>query len=145
MNTFTVNTASVNSFSVNSFSVNSSSVNSSVIIKKLILVLTLIFVTACAQNKNIYYWADYSDTLYKTQKEPSVKNQERHYRELLKIVNNAESYQKRIPPGIYFELSMYESEKGNHDKANILLKQEYSLYPEAKTYIENLTVGDKNE
>jgi hypothetical protein len=40
---------------------------------------------------------------------------------------------------------MYESEKGNHDKANILLNQEYSLYPEAKTYITNLRVGDKNE
>jgi hypothetical protein len=140
MNAFTVNTASVNSFSVNSFSV-----NSSVIIKKMILVLTLIFVTACAQNKNIYYWGDYSDTLYATKKEQSAESKERHYRELLNIINNAESYEKKIPPGIYFELSMYESEKGNHDKANILLNQEYSLYPESKTYIENFTVGDKNE
>ncbi|GHB71281.1 hypothetical protein GCM10008107_21010 [Psychrosphaera saromensis] len=135
MNTFTVDTGSVNSFFVNSL----------VIIKKLTIVLTLIFVTACVQNKNIYYWGDYSDTLYATKKEPSAESKERHYRELLNIINNAQSYEKKIPPGIYFELSMYESEKGNHDKANILLNQEYSLYPEAKTYIENLRVGDKNE
>jgi hypothetical protein len=124
----------------------SGTVNNTMIIQKSILVLTLIFVTACAQNNHIYYWGDYSNTLYATKKNPSVKNEERHHSELLRIVDNASHYNKKIPPGIYVELSMYESKKGNHDKANMLLSKEYSLYPEAKKYIDNIKkVGDKNE
>lgn len=115
------------------------------IIRNTILVVLLLFVTACAQNKNIYYWADYSNTLYEANKEKSVKSDERHYAELIKIISSADHYGKKIPPGIYFELSMYESKKGNHDKANMLLSKEYALYPEAKIYIDNMKSGNQNE
>ena len=119
--------------------------SNTMIIKKLILILTVFVVTACAQNNNIYYWGDYSSTLYASKQDPSVQNEERHYNELLKIIDHAADYNKKVPPGIYVELSMYESKKGNHDKANQLLNKEYSLYPEAKTYIENMKGGQKNE
>jgi len=125
--------------------IKNSAMNRHLIIKKMLLIFTLIFVTACVQNKNIYYWADYSNTLYDTKKEQSAESKERHYLELLKIINNASTYQKKVPPGIYFELSMYESEKGNYDKASMLLNKEYALYPEAKAYIKNIKMGDKDE
>lgn len=115
------------------------------IVRNLIFIATVILVTACAQNKNIYYWADYSNTLYAAKKEKSVQSDERHYAELQKIISLADHFKKKIPPGIYFELSMYESKKGNHDRANFLLSKEYSLYPEAKTYVDNMKAGYKDE
>jgi hypothetical protein len=116
------------------------------IIKKLSVILILLFITACAQNnKSIYYWGSYSDTLYEVNKEQTEANKERHYTELLNIISGAAKYNKKVPPGIYFELSMYEYERGDNNRANLYLTKELALYPEAKAYIKNVKPGDRDE
>lgn len=103
-------------------------------IKKLLIVALVAAVTGCAA-PSIYYWGDYSDTLYQYTKEPSEQTLAAHRAELMDIIETAEKKRKKVPPGIYFELGMIEAKSGNHRMATEYLLKEQSLFPESETYV----------
>ncbi len=104
-------------------------------IKIIISGLILLSLIGCA-GKTIYYWGDYSGTLYDMKKEPSDKSRSSHKAELNKMILKATSKNKRVPPAIYFELAMMEAEDGNEKLAKQYFTKEQELYPESKKYVE---------
>ncbi|TKB45572.1 DUF4810 domain-containing protein [Thalassotalea mangrovi] len=103
-------------------------------IRKILISLAIIITTGCAA-PTIYYWGDYSDTLYQYTKEPTQETLAAHRNELMKIIDVAETKQKKVPPGIYFELGMIEAKAGNIKMATAYLQKEQALFPESETYV----------
>jgi len=103
-------------------------------INYLIICTLFLFISGCA-NTSIYHWGDYSDTLYSYTKEPSNESKLKHKDELIKIINQAKSKNKMIPPGINFELAMLLAVEGDKDGAAEYFNQEKLLFPESETYV----------
>jgi hypothetical protein len=103
-------------------------------IKQLLISALILFITGCA-NTTIYHWGDYSGTLYSYTKEPTNESKLEHKAELIKIINLAKSKNKKIPPGINFELAMLLVTEGDNEGAVEYLNQEQSLFPESEKYV----------
>jgi len=70
----------------------------------LILSACLIFSIGCGAKKTMYYWGDYSSSLYVYTKEPSDKSRKKHKVELQEIIQKSAQKNLKVPPGIHFEL-----------------------------------------
>ena len=102
----------------------------------IILALSLLMLAGCAaSNKELYYWGNYSSTLYAYTKEPSVKTMAAHHKELLNIITKSTKQRKAVPPGIYAELGHMSLKKGETTQANAYFQKELTLYPEASILI----------
>lgn len=107
--------------------------------KKIILapLFAMIIMTSCvAPNNQLYYWGNYSSTLYSYTKEPSAKTRDIHKKELLNIVSISEKQHKRVAPGIYAELGHINLTESNQEQAAIFFQKELALYPESKQVID---------
>ena len=101
---------------------------------KLCFICILVTLTGCKSNE-IYYWGSYESTLYDYLKEPSEQSLTKHKNQLEFIVATAPVKNKRVPPGVYFELGMIEAKLGNMTRSVELLNLEKSHFPEATTYV----------
>lgn len=104
------------------------------IIRLLPIALTLIL--AGCQSNNIYHWGSYESTLYDLKKSPSEENRAKHKEQLEKIIASAKKKNKKVPPGIYFELGMMEANAGNLDRSVELLTLEKNEFPESHIYVD---------
>ena len=102
---------------------------------KVSFIFILVILTGCKSNE-IYYWGNYESTLYDYRKEPNELSLTKHKNQLEFIVTNAPTKNKRVPPGVYFELGMIEAKLGNMTRSVELLNLEKSLFPEATTYVD---------
>ena len=103
--------------------------------KIIILSLFFLMLSGCA-TKTMYHWGDYSSTLYALKKEPTTESRNKHKIELIEIISEANEKNKKIPPGIYFELAMMEAEDGNEIVARKHFSLELELFPESEKYVE---------
>lgn len=103
-------------------------------INYIIISVLILFMTGCA-NTTIYHWGDYSDTLYSYTKEPTNQSKSEHKAELIKIINEAKSKKKIVPPGINFELAMLFVTECDNDQAVEYFNQERLLFPESEKYV----------
>ena len=103
--------------------------------KRLTAIAIVISLSGCAA-KTIYHWGDYSNSLYTYKKEPSDKNLVRHQTELLNIIEVARKKNRKVPPGIHFELGLYLAKAGKNSEAMTHFNQEQKLFPEANKYVE---------
>jgi hypothetical protein len=102
-----------------------------------ILLLVFIGLVGCAStDKQLYYWGNYSETLYQYVHEPSTKTRENHRKELLKIVRFAEQHKRRVPPGVYAELGGLSTLTGTSDLAADYFQKEIEAYPESAKLIQ---------
>lgn len=107
--------------------------------KKTILapLFAMVILAGCvAPNHQLYYWGNYSNTLYTYTKEPSAKTRDAHKKELLNIVSISEKQNKRVAPGIFAELGHINLIESNQDQAAIFFQKELALYPESKQVID---------
>lgn len=105
------------------------------------ILLTIVFVllfTGCANTNNLYYWGDYSSTLYSHKKNMTEASSKKHFSELNEIIEKSAKYNKKVPPGIYTELAILLSEKGSTDQSLTYLQREKELYPESTTLINRM-------
>lgn len=102
---------------------------------KLITIALVIALAGCKSN-NIYHWGNYESTLYELKKSPSPETQAKHKKQLEKIIADAEKKNKRVPPGVYFELGMLEANSGNVNRSIELLTAEKSEFPESHVYVD---------
>lgn len=105
-----------------------------------------LLICACAllagcKSTSLYYWGDYSGTLYRYTKEPSDTSRVKHKNELLEIIEHTKSSKKATPPGIYFELAVLEAEEGNKQVALAYLQSEKNLFPESEPAV-NLVIKE---
>lgn len=109
--------------------------------KKLIFLSFMvgIFLVGCAApQKPMYYWHDYSDTLYEMKKTPGKESQEKHLATLNKIIDDSNANDVRVPPGIYCELGYLCFKEGDKEKALKYFELEKEIYPESELMISKL-------
>jgi len=113
-----------------------------------IYLLLILLIVGCAPN-TMYYWGDYSNTLYKYKKDATPAMLEKHKTELLDIISKSNKKGLRIPPGINAELGYIFLLQEQDDQAMVYLKKEKSTYPESTKFIDdllqNLNEGKQNE
>lgn len=90
----------------------------------------------CASN--MYYFGNYSETLYAYKKEPNEKTRKAHSDELKKIIYESKEKNSRVPPGIYSEYAYLLYQQGQKDEALQLIQLEEQTYPESHTFTARL-------
>jgi hypothetical protein len=119
---------------------------SMITLRRMMILGCLVFFTGCATTDGqLYYWGDYSNTLYRYTKEPSPKTREAHRRELVKIVGFAERNKRKAPPGIYAELGELTGTLGNGAEAASYFQKELESYPESEKIIRVITKKNNKE
>ncbi len=110
--------------------------------KKLRLLLVLfalaIFAGCASQGKPMYYWGDYSHTLYELKKHPSDESLAKHIVCLDDIIKNSKEIGVRVPPGVYAEYGYRMLDMGKKNEAISYFRLEEQTYPESTVFMERL-------
>ena len=105
------------------------------------IVLGLLFaasIIGCASTKPMYYWGNYSDSLYDTKKNPGAETIAKHKEVLENIVEESKNRNLRIPPGVCAELGYLYAAQNNNKKAIELFQMEKMTYPESTILMDRL-------
>jgi hypothetical protein len=118
--------------------------------KRVYLISLFLFlsITGCATQEPMYYWGNYSSSLYKYKKQPNEENLKVHKACLINIIDESNKRNKKIPPGICCEYGYILLIEGNHKQALYYFEMEENNYPESKVFIDRLrkfTITDKKE
>jgi hypothetical protein len=101
------------------------------------IVLSSIFLLGCAPQR-MYYWGDYSKTLYMSKKNPSEQSNLDHQQALENIIEESGKSNLRVPPGVYAELGYIYFRQNKKDLAIQNFKMEKQLYPESALFMDRL-------
>ena len=105
--------------------------------KVLLLAGVFVFLVGCATER-LYYWGNYSQSLYKYKKSPTLENAEAHKKVLLNIIEESEKQNKRVPPGVCCEYGYILSKEGKTKEALYYFELEEKHYPESKVFVGRL-------
>lgn len=105
-------------------------------LKLTIAVFLCLFLVSCT--KPIFYWGNYSQTLYRMKKNPDEKSRNEHKDELLKIMKESKKKKNNVPPGVYCEYGYLMYQEDNFDEALKYYELEKETYPESKTFVDRL-------
>ena len=97
----------------------------------------LVFLAGCAPQE-IFYWGDYSTTLYDYKKNPDEKTLAAHKKSLIDIIAVSPQKNRRIPPGVYAEYGFLLIKDGKEGEGLQYFEKEITLYPESKIFIQRL-------
>ena len=100
--------------------------------KKYLLISLMLILTGCASNQSLYYWGNYQETNYAYSVEPSKKTLLAYQNTLLDIIQKSNEINKKVPPGIYFELGLVYTKTGKKKEGLSYIEKERELYPESK-------------
>ncbi|MCK5426774.1 MAG: DUF4810 domain-containing protein [Thermodesulfovibrionia bacterium] len=109
--------------------------------KKVYLILLFLasyFFLGCATQKPMYFWGNYSSSLYGYKKTPNEENLLKHKQELLQIIEKSKARGLRVPPGVYCEYGYILMKEGKNKEALQYYDLEEQTYPESKIFIQNL-------
>jgi len=98
----------------------------------------LFFSFGCATQTPMYYWGDYSGSLYKVHKDPNEKNLAEHQVQLEAIIKQSDERNLRVPPGVFGELGYIYALKNNSKEAIYLFEMEKKTYPESTIFMDNM-------
>lgn len=108
-----------------------------------LLVLGLAFISVGCAAPRMYYWGDYSKSLYGSCKEPTEANLLKHKQVLENIVDESNKRNLRVPPGVYGELGYIYFRQGKNVEAIKYFDLEEKTYPESKVFMQRLTQAAK--
>jgi len=106
----------------------------------LLLGLTLfitLFLSGCAA-PSMYYWGDYSSTLYHSKKTPSDETGLKHQQALENIIEESKTRNLKAPPGVYAELGYIYLKQNKNQNAIQYFKLEREIYPESALLMQRL-------
>jgi hypothetical protein len=107
--------------------------------KRMVLLLLLFgFLAGCASQKPLYYWDNYSGSLYKYKKAPTEENLNAHKAALLKIIEESKKMDLRVPPGVSCEYGFLLLKEGKNAEAMHYFDLEEKNYPESKQFMDRL-------
>lgn len=98
----------------------------------------VIFGFGCATSNDMYYWGDYSDSLYDYKKDPGVESLAEHKEVLENIIEESNERNLRIPPGVCAELGYIYTAQNNTTEAIRLFRMEKQIYPESTILMDRL-------
>ena len=84
-----------------------------------VIFLCLIF-NSCTQKKTIFYWGDYSNTLYEYKKDPNDENLAKHKEAMQDIISKSKEKNINVPPGVYCEYGYILAQEGMKSEAKIV-------------------------
>jgi len=102
------------------------------------IILGLFFLTGCAAQNQMYYYGDYSRTLYAMNKNLGEESMNKHILDLETIIKESKSRNLPVPPGIYAELGYWYLKQNRTEEAELMFEEEEKLYPESKTLMDRL-------
>lgn len=106
--------------------------------RKLLVVALALGLTACVAKPNMYYWGDYSDTLYLYKSEPSGQTLAQHYASIQDVFNKSQEYGLKVPPGVNAEYATLLLKEGKKADALIYFQKEKSIYPESAVLMDRM-------
>lgn len=89
-------------------------------------------------SKDTFYWGDYSLTLYDYKKNPDETTLEAHKKEILEVIEYANKWERKVPPGVYAEYGYILLKEGKETEGMASLDKETTLYPESAVFIERI-------
>ena len=113
----------------------------------IILFLIISVAVGCA-TEPLYYWGNYSQTLYKYKKSPKEETLAAHKVCLVNIIEESNKRNKQIPPGVCCEYGYILLKEGKTDQALYYFEMEEKHYPESRVFIDRLkkfTTPNKQE
>jgi hypothetical protein len=109
--------------------------------KKLFLIGgVLLLIYGCAPPKPLYYWGNYSSTLYAVKKNPNAETAQKHKEELSTIFMKAKENDLSVPPGVYAEYGFILVKTGFQEEADKYFDLEKQVYPESAYFIEKIKI-----
>lgn len=103
------------------------------------LLLTGFFLGGCVtQNKPLYYWGGYSQSLYNLKKHQSPESLDAHKKTLLGIIQQSNEKGLKVPPGICCEYGYLLLKEGKQEDGMKYLAMEEQTYPESQLFIQRL-------
>jgi hypothetical protein len=108
----------------------------------LLILLVPVLLASCAPQR-MYYWGDYSTTLYRSRKDPCEENLLKHKQALENIIQKSEEQNLRVPPGVYAELGYVYFRQNATDTAVKYFLMEEQTYPESGIFMERLVQAAK--
>jgi hypothetical protein len=106
-------------------------------IKNLFYLFSLVFLIGCAPQP-LFYWGDYSSSLYDYKKSPDEKTLAAHEKSLLDIIVTSPKKHLHVPPGIYAEYGYLLINDGKENEGLEYFDKEIVLYPESKVFVQRL-------
>jgi hypothetical protein len=100
--------------------------------------VAMMFCIGCAAGNSMYYWGDYSNSLYNEKKNPGAESIAKHKAVLEKIIEESKQRKLRIPPGVCCELGYMYVAQNNTKKAIELFQMEEQTYPESTIFMDRL-------
>jgi len=107
------------------------------LIRLFLAFLCILLIANCAP-KRIYYFGDYSQTLYRLEKNQNEESLLKHKQVLETIISKSGERNLPVPPGIYAELGYINMKTNNSKEAISLFQAELKLYPESKHLMDRL-------
>jgi hypothetical protein len=99
----------------------------------------------CARHQSLYYWGDYQPQVHEYLKGQGKSHTEQIIA-LEKIIEEAKSENKPVPPGFHAHLGMLQAAEGKLDLAQLEFQAEKSHFPESTVFMDFLLAkmnGDK--
>ena len=96
-----------------------------------------VFLVGCA-HKRMYYYGNYSNTLYTYEKSRNKEALTAHRQELEKVVTESGRRSLSVPPGIQAELGYIFLKENKPQEAIRLFEAESKLYPESRHLMNRL-------
>lgn len=106
--------------------------------KSILFFFLTVVLSGCAAPQQMYYWGDYSKTLYETKKHPSEQSLVAHQQALEKIIAESGRSNLRIPPGVHAELGYIYFQQNKKDLALKNFGIEKQIYPESTLLMDRL-------
>lgn len=106
--------------------------------KKYLMIFLLLGLTGCQSTKSVYYWGNYTGSNYDYVVNPSRETTQQYKSTLLNIIKKSESKNKRVPPGIYFELGLLSIKNGKNTEGMNYIDKEKEIYPESEKLVQFL-------
>ena len=99
--------------------------------------LSCLAAAGCVPQK-MYYFGNYSNTLYSLEKNQNDESLLKHKQEIETVITESESRNLPVPPGIYAELGYLNLKSNNSKEAIRLFQAESQLYPESRHLMDRL-------
>jgi hypothetical protein len=108
--------------------------------KKIIVIASFAILgfAGCQPPPGLFYWGDYSRTLYDYKKNPSDTTLAVHKTALLNIMKEAPEKNKLVPPGVCAEYGYILLKEGNEQEGMEYLAKEEQAFPESKVFIQRI-------
>ena len=103
-----------------------------------VVLLAALGVTGCATTPTMYYWGDYSKSLYAYKKDPGEETWLAQKKSLDDIIATSKAKNLRVPPGVYAELGYFYLKSGDAGKAIQYFDLESEAYPESQVLMGRL-------